>query len=262
MIFLKLGGSLITDKGKISTPRRTVLRRVASEISEAMQRSGGFPLVLGHGSGSFGHPVAERYQIAFGVERPDQWRGFAEVWSAANQLNRIVVDSLLEADLRAVSFPPSASAICEAGDIVTMSVEPIEGAIAAGLIPVVQGDVAFDRVQGATVVSTEKVFRFLASYLKPSSVLLAGIEKGVYQDFSRKETILSELSQAVVNRLEIGASQDVDVTGGMLNKVREALEISRSHRECSVRIFSGLEPGVFREALLGEPVGTLVKHSP
>lgn len=262
MIFLKLGGSLITEKSTPSTPRSAVIQRLSREISDALERSGGLPLLLGHGSGSFGHPVANRYQTAHGAERPDQWQGFAEVWSAANQLNRIVIDSLLEAGLPVISLPPSASAICEGGELAAMSVEPIERAIAAGLVPVVQGDVAFDRDLGATILSTEKVFRFLATQLQPTVVLLAGSDGGVYQDFAKKDTILPEITPSELDQLRLGASADVDVTGGMLDKVHEALEISRTTLGGSVRIFSGVEPGVVREALLGAPVGTLVRTSP
>jgi isopentenyl phosphate kinase len=142
-----------------------------------------------------------------------------------------------------------------------MMVEPIQRTIEAGLIPVVQGDVAFDRAQGATILSTEKVFGYLTPHLQPTTILLAGIEPGVYQDFSKKKRILTEITDLDLDRFGIGAATDVDVTGGMIDKVREALNISKSAPDCTVRIFSGNEPGSLGEALLGAPVGTLVRYS-
>ena len=39
-------------------------------------------LVIGHGSGSFGHYMASKYGTRKGVDGPDQWAGFAKgEWS-------------------------------------------------------------------------------------------------------------------------------------------------------------------------------------
>jgi len=162
MIFLKLGGSLITEKSKPETPRPEALRRLAAEVAEALRQDPGLRLLIGHGSGSFGHPAAARHGTHRGAAESPAWRGFAEVWAAAGRLNRLVVDALREAGVPVLGFPPSASTICESGAILEMAVEPIERALEAGLVPLVAGDVAFDRALGSTIVSTEKVFAFLA----------------------------------------------------------------------------------------------------
>ena len=53
-VFLKLGGSLITDKTQKRTPRREVIRRLADEIATERSENSELHLVIGHGSGSFG----------------------------------------------------------------------------------------------------------------------------------------------------------------------------------------------------------------
>ncbi len=88
LIFLKLGGSLITDKSKARAPRLDVIRRLAAEVRQARAEQPNLALVLGHGSGSFGHLEAKRYGTAHGVNTPEQWRGMAEVWRVADLLNR------------------------------------------------------------------------------------------------------------------------------------------------------------------------------
>ena len=55
--FLKLGGSLITDKSRPQTARLDVLERLASEIAQAYHKHPDLSLVIGHGSGSFGHGI-------------------------------------------------------------------------------------------------------------------------------------------------------------------------------------------------------------
>jgi isopentenyl phosphate kinase len=52
--FLKLGGSLITDKNEAHTHRPDVLARLGREIAAALEQDPSIKVVLGHGSGSFG----------------------------------------------------------------------------------------------------------------------------------------------------------------------------------------------------------------
>ncbi len=73
LVFLKLGGSLITDKKRPHTPRMDVIRRLAREIAAARNIRPDLQLVLGHGSGSFGHIPAEKYGTHQGVKSPSEW---------------------------------------------------------------------------------------------------------------------------------------------------------------------------------------------
>ena len=117
MVFLKLGGSLITEKSKQSTPRLDVIQRLAYEINAAKTENPEFRLLLGHGSGSFGHKAADKYGTRQGVETPEQWAGFAEVWLQASALNRLVIKQLHEAGLPAIAFPASARALVKDGQV-------------------------------------------------------------------------------------------------------------------------------------------------
>ncbi|MCK5645804.1 MAG: isopentenyl phosphate kinase family protein [Anaerolineales bacterium] len=259
MIFLKLGGSLITDKLRSETPQMEIIERIASEIAAARETDPELKLLLGHGSGSYGHPVAKKYGTQNGAETLQDWVGFSEVWYMAHKLDRIIIDSLRSVGLPAISFAPSASSVSSKGQIVKLMVEPIKRALDVGLLPVVQGDVAFDQEQGSTILSTEMVFRFLAPLLMPTSVLLAGIEPGVFKEYPSRGEIIGEIMDGDVDRLKLGPSTAPDVTGGMGSKVREAMSISRAVPGMDVRIFSGKGPNSVYDALLGEPVGTLVR---
>jgi len=259
MIFLKLGGSLITDKARAQFARLDVLRRLAGEIAEARKRLPEVRLLVGHGSGSFGHFVATRTKTHLGATTQEDWEGFAEVWASANRLNRLVVDSLAEAGVPVVSFPPSASALCDEGSITDLAFEPIQRALNAGLIPVIQGDAAFDRAQGSTIVSTEKVMSFLAHRLCPSRLLLAGIEEGVYRDFPSSREVLPVVTENDLERIGLRGSHARDVTGGMADKVVQALALAASLPDLEIRIFSGEVPGQVLSALVGGAPGSLVR---
>jgi isopentenyl phosphate kinase len=258
VIFLKLGGSLITDKTQADTPRLQVLARLAAEIAEARAGHPQLRLLLGHGSGSFGHPEAARHGTRHGARNRADWTGYQRVWWAAHRLHRLVLEALLEAGLPALSFPPSASALCEDGELIELAAEPITRALQADLLPVVQGDVAFDRRRGSTIVSTEQVLGFLAPTLHPERILLAGREQGVYAQFPLRGQPLSEVGSADLEKLPLEGSGAADVTGGMQDKVRWALAMSVADPGLQVRVFSGETPGNLRRALLGEPLGTLI----
>jgi len=250
LTFLKLGGSLITDKGKPRTPRPEVLARLMGEIAAARQAQPEQQLVLGHGSGSFGHVEAGKYGTRQGVRTPEQWRGLAEVQAVAGELNRLVVDAARAAGLPVLNLPPSASAMCRDGVIQTLALEPLRVALAHGLMPLVFGDVALDEARGGTIVSTEDVFRYLAVELRPERILLAGIEPGVLTIWPAGEIIPQVKTGMSLSGL--GGARTADVTGGMASKVAEMLALAQTVPGIQVRIFSGMTPGLVRAALLDE----------
>ena len=95
LLFLKLGGSLITDKDQTSTPRAETIDRLAREIARGVNAQPDLRLILGHGSGSFGHVAARKHGTRQGVNTPEGWRGFVEVWQQARALNEMVLQSML-----------------------------------------------------------------------------------------------------------------------------------------------------------------------
>jgi len=257
LVFLKLGGSLITDKARPYTPRRDVLRRLAMEVRQALDTSPGLRLLVGHGSGSFGHQAAVPYGTREGVRSAREWRGFAEVAAAAARLNRLVTDALLEAGVPALSLQPSASALCRDGVLVWLETGPIHEALRRGLVPLVYGDVALDEVRGGTIVSTEDLFVYLAGLLRPDRILLAGAFPGVLDD--RGDVIPSITPTTFPSfRPVLGGAEGADVTGGMLQKVGSMVALVDRQPGLAVHIISGLEPGLVRRALerADLPVGT------
>ena len=259
--FLKLGGSLITDKSRPHTPRLDVLGRLSREISEARTQEPFINLIIGHGSGSFGHVPAKKYGTRQGVHTAQEWMGFAEVWREAAALNRLVMDALASAGLPVISFPPSASVTARSGRVEAWDLAPIRSALQAKLIPVVQGDTVFDSLRGGTILSTEDLFDYLARQLRPTRILLAGLEKGVWADYPTCSRLIPEITPANLEEVApaLGGSAETDVTGGMASKVHQSLSQVKAVPGLEILIFSGQQPGAVKEALLGSQAGTVVK---
>jgi isopentenyl phosphate kinase len=260
LTLLKLGGSLITDKSRPHTPRLDVLARLAQEIAAARRQQPGLRLLLGHGSGSFGHVPAQKYGTRQGVHSADEWQGFVEVWRQASTLNRLVMDALGEAGVPALSVPPSATVTAGDGQVAAWDLLPLTAALQAGLLPVIYGDVAFDRQCGGTILSTEDLFTHLVPRLRPARVLLAGLEAGVWADFPACTRLIPAITPQTYPHIEaaLGGSHATDVTGGMTSKVQLALGWVQQVPGLEVRIFSATAPGTLLAALLGEPLGTQV----
>lgn len=249
LIFLKLGGSLITDKATAESPRLDVIERIACELVAARRQVPSLELVVGHGSGSYGHVAASKHGTRKGVHSPENWIGFSEVAASAARLNSLVLDILSRAGLPVMRFQPSASARCSAGSIVTMETSLIRTALDKGLVPLVYGDVAFDDKIGGTIISTEDVFSYLTLALRPERILLAGHYEGVMDN-----------NRGVIRRITPGTLKDfqeaikgstwADVTGGMETKVRSMLDLCQSVPGLHVHIFSGIESGNIQQAVI------------
>lgn len=260
LVFLKLGGSLITDKATPQTARPDVIARLANEIRVALSVRPELRLLIGHGSGSFGHSVAKQHDTRNGVSTPAGWRGFAEVAAVAAALNRIVFGALREAGVPVLNLSPSASAVVRGGAIAELALYPIEQALAHGLVPLVHGDVAFDAERGGTIVSTEDVFAWLRGQLLPARMVLVGTERGVLTAFPDGE-LVPEITAGTIETLRpaLRGSAATDVTGGMESKVLSMLAEVQSQPGLAIQILSGEVPGRVMSALIGEPtVGTLI----
>ncbi|HEX3128265.1 MAG TPA: isopentenyl phosphate kinase [Thermoanaerobaculia bacterium] len=246
-LLVKLGGSLITEKtDDRGAVRRDVLARLAAEIARARQAI--TPrLVLGHGSGSFGHVAAREHGIAEGLRSPAQLPGISKTQERAAALHREVLSALAAARLAPYSIAPSSCMVFAGGRAAELFDEPLRLALDAGLLPVVYGDVVMDREQGVAICSTERILETLATRLTVRQVLWLGETDGVYGEDGR---ILPRISS--LEGLRFTSPAGTDVTGGMRHRVETALALAR-HGVKSV-IFNGLTPGLLERALLGETV--------
>lgn len=262
LIFLKLGGSLITDKNLPMTPRLDILQQAFQEIAAAKQENPELRILLGHGSGSFGHSVGKKFQTREGVQGENAWQGFYEVFTAARALNQIVYTTGQENGLNLFPVSLAANTSVAGGKIIQWNIDPIIEALKQNFIPLVYGDVAFDTQLGGTILSTEEIFDYLSDHLLPAKILLAGIEPGIWKDFPQNTMLLSEIRLTTWKNANanLQTANVVDVTGGMKSKVESMLEIVRRQPNCEIQIFSGLEPASIKNALFGKRIGTSIRY--
>ncbi len=263
LIFVKLGGSVLTDKTQPEALNQPVLDDVAQTLAAALAAEPTLRLLIGHGGGSFGHVWAARYQTQHGARDAHGWQGVARVQDAMGRLNRAVVATLLAAGLSAVGVAPSAGAVCAARELVAWDTTVLAGMLDAGLAPVVHGDVVLDRAQGAAIVSTETVFSFLLSRLAPTRIVLVG-ERGVWTADPRRDPAATLIPRITEQNLaavlgQAGASHGVDVTGGMASKVALMWRLVNQQPGLTVQLVG---PGDLAAALAGAACGTVIAATP
>jgi isopentenyl phosphate kinase len=255
---LKLGGSVITNrKDEHPRLRSRLLSRIAREIAEGW-RPREFRLIIIHGAGSFGHPIVRRTGIDRGLHDGSQRVAMGETQRLQSRLNAEVVHHLLRAGLPAFPYQPSASAVMEAGQLVSLDTDALEGLIGNGIVPVLNGVPAYDRIQGCSILSGDQIAGFLYSRLGAERILHGTNVKGIFNSDPSQDPearFFPEIKLGPSTGLPEGVagSSVTDVTGGMRKKLEEMQNV-----RAKGRVFDATIKGNVFRALSGEAVGTRV----
>lgn len=264
--FVKFGGSVLTDKRIAESANHAMIAELAAAVAQARALQPQMRLVLSHGSGSYGHVVAAQYGVHRGFGPDADWFGFAATSAAALRLNRIVVDALLAAQVPAMSLQPSTTVETAAGQVVAWQTDHIVRVLDVGLVPVVHGDVSFDRDIGCTIASTEMLLTWLCGVpaLQPQRIVLVG-EAAVYTDDPHRNPEAQRI--AVIDRHNIdqvlggaGGSYGIDVTGGMASKLALMWQLIAQNHALQVH-FIAPDPALLVAVLTGQIIdsGTVMR---
>lgn len=262
VVFLKLGGSLITDKTKPFTQKPAVIRNIAQQIKKALDKDAKISLVIGNGAGSYAHYPAVLYKMRNGIKTEKQKMGFCLVQDAAARLNRIVVEQLLKAGVKCMSLNPSSMIVSKDGKIKDFFVDPVIKLLRLGITPVLYGDIVYDEKLGSQIYSTEMLLtelalRFKKLKIEVNSIIHNGITSGVMDE---KGNLIPRISSDNFKTLKkiFTSTKGFDVTGGMLHKVRESLKLAK-HGMKTVIINGVSQKDLLKKAILGEEVvGTVI----
>jgi isopentenyl phosphate kinase len=229
-IVLKLGGSAITDKSKLCTPRLGLIQRVADEIASY---KGG--MVLLHGGGSYAHPFATKDRVENRFRGKSQLPFISEIELNLDQLSRIIGVALLQRGRPFVPLKPMSFLTMRNGSLHASFLDPLKAALDVGLTPLIHGDLAFDEAGGCGIVSGDRIASMIGEQMSVSKVLFGCDVNGIYHSDpkeARGMTPIPEVTKSnhseVLKSMRIGRP---DATGGMRGKVVEALRLARRGTE-------------------------------
>jgi len=249
MILIKLGGSVITDKTQYRVFNDSVVRRLCKEIKYS-----GENVVIVHGAGSFGHIVAKEYSLQNGFTEKKQIPAVAKVQSDVRELNLLVINELLNAGIPAVSMPPGSCFIMDNGKLLIEYPDVLASASGLGMMPVMFGDVVFDRSKGFGICSGDQIMEVLCEYYKPKKVVFVSDVDGLYDKdpkTNKDSILLNEVTSDILKKIS-GDSAVADVTGGVKAKMESMLRMTTPERDCV--LINGSAEGRLYSVLKGERV--------
>ncbi len=231
---VKLGGSVVSDKGKLKTFSRKNVVSLSAEINSYLSESSDRRVVIVHGGGSFGHVKAKAYSIREGLKNDSQLKGFAEVRQDMRLLNSRIMGCLMNRGIASVSLP--AESIVSIRDTAVQSEDfsLVDASIAHGMAPVTFGDAVFDSKRVFTIISGDILMHSLAGHLRPQVSVFCTDVDGVYDSnpvINRSARLIRLLTESTKVSLEESARSDV--TGEMRGKLAVLFDIAR----CSSRTY-------------------------
>ena len=262
MIILKLGGSVLTKKN-LTTPEIDYdnLNRICEEIKGSFAKKNK-KLIIVHGAGSFGHPPAKKYNIGkkFNMEEfPEKRIGFSKTQNAVKKLNMEICDVFIDKDLPVVSLQPSTFIKTSNGRIKIANLNLIKDYLENNFIPVLYGDVVLDDLLKIAVLSGDQIIQFLAKNLKSDKIILGTDVDGVYNKNPKtnNDAVLFKEFNSLSDLDSFDNTTNVDVTGGMLGKIKELLELADLGIESTI-ININKEKNVYKALENKDVKGTII----
>jgi len=257
IILLKLGGSLLTDKDKPSSIREDVVKSAIQQIIDANKK-----LILIHGGGSFGHPLAKKYSISAGINSsiPHQILGLTETHQSMNNFNSYLINLFLENKYPALSIQASSIFIKDSFKISTQSIDIIETALDLNILPILYGDIILDKQGSFSIISGDQIIFELCENLKKyqiSKVIFVMETDGIFiNDEDPKQKSIKLATKLYLSDLEnlnlADLGQKIDVTGGIQGKINSIKEICKYN--IPVQLINGLKEGYIYKSLKNEMI--------
>lgn len=262
LVFIKLGGSIITNKNEAMQAHNGVISSIAKAVAGIIKKRSDLQFIIGNGAGSFGHYQVIEHDLKNGISKTGQWYGYSIVQDAVAQLNRKVVAAFLKEGIAMTSIQPSAILMANNGKLQSAELDSFKSLLESGVVPSVYGDIIPDTQKGCTIFSTETLFDILISeLLKDGNSIHSVIHlTQVPGLLDKNNAVISEVTKETWSTLKqnIANTDGYDITGGMLHKIESALQYAS--KGITTLIIDGNHPGEIQNYLQGEAItGTIIR---
>ncbi len=248
MFIIKLGGSVITDKSKDNCFKQEISKRLANEIKKADKKT-----IIIHGAGSFGHILAKKFNLNQGFENKDQLYGFSLTHAKVQKLNSLVLDSLHDNGISAVSISPHSVLTLNNHNSSRFDHFIFKDYLDMGFTPVTFGDVVLDEKLGFSICSGDLLVQLLSKHFHPEMVIFVIDEDGLFTSnpkIDKDAELIEEISLDELLDLSTSMNAHADVTGGMEGKITSIKNIAELGID--IVMLNGNKPNRLYKVLVGE----------
>lgn len=235
LITIKLGGSIITDKSNLKTPKRENIDKLSSIIAKFYRK--GIKFVIIHGAGSYAHIPSKEYGLADGIKNEEGKLNYSKVHLYCDELSNIIVESLIKHKIPAISFHPATFVIQRNKNPVKIYDEMMLKYLELNYVPVSHGDVVLDEGINTSIISGDKLMEHFGK-ISDKLIYVSDVD-GLLTSLDENGKVIEEVTHENIEEVLkiVSGSVHTDVTGGMAGKIKNLSKL-----KCEIYIVNGNYP--------------------
>ncbi len=264
---MKIGGSVITEKNRPGVfIRRKLLNEIAKDCAAALSANKNTRLIIIHGAGSAAHQVAKKYNLENGIKNDfNKIEGALAIHVANQKLNLAIAEIFLKHGVNISPVHTASAVIQNNGIIEKCFYDVIDGVLNLNCVPLLYGEIVFDRTLGMTICSGDAIAVDLVKKYNASKLVFASDVDGIFDKDPHvhrdakivRLTTLDSISKS--GEVALSGSHNVDVTGGLKNKIA-VLSIGNIPKSLKqVVVCNGFNAGFIGRAFNDTDDGTIIK---
>ncbi len=157
------------------------------------------------------------------------------------------------------------TAIIQNNHIITSeSISIVSQALNAGCIPIMYGEMVFDNTLGMSICSGDTIAMKLAKEYEAEKIIYASDVNGIYDKdphTDKTAKIIKHIRLDLIHadkNIVLSGSHNIDVTGGIKNKIKVLMDNDLPQSLKKVVICNGLKSGTINNAFSSKEQGTVI----
>ncbi len=261
---IKIGGSVITNKEIPFSTKPEVIKSLCRQIIEfknnCRQNSMKNHIIIVHGGGSFGHPLAKKYAIQSGWDEKiaDQAYGLTKTHQSMERLNSSILNHILNNNVAALTLHTSSCFLKRGGNTQFDAEVQLLSLLRKDIIPILYGDILFHEerdTKAFSILSGDEIIQEICSYLmsikapyRIKQIIFCINENGI---LNGEGEVIPQVNMRQFKGLEyLHNDKSIDVTGGLESKLEHVKNIVNFG--IPVRIINGSKENTLYENLMGK----------
>ena len=174
----------------------------------------------------------------------------------------LICEEFISQGVPVVAIPASSFITASSKRITGGNLDTFKNYLSKGFIPVIYGDVVLDTDLEFCVISGDQIIQYLASNLNPQQVVLGTDVDGVYNKNPKThdDAVFYEKFTSIEDLDALEGTTNVDVTGGMVGKIKELLYLADLGIESKI-INAEIEDNIYKVLENDDVKGTVISRS-